>query len=350
MRILILRLSSLGDIILTQPIAAELRDIYPDAEITYLCKAQYSELPMMFGLGLKVIEYKKDPVWHLSLRKEDYDIVLDLQAKFSTWLLMRFLKARRKVVYGKKHNLRRAIVRGKTNQSIESTLRLYYSALEKLFPDKFTSRTPTRNPKLVLDVPPGIGKTPPRKKPGKKLVGLFIGAAHPTKAYPVSQWIEFIRLTRDKYEFRLYGDEKDAVPANAIAQEFEGIQNLCGELSLTELAGEISQCDAIISGDTGPMHLAAALQKPQIAIFGATHPKLGFAPQNERAVVLSADLDCQPCSLHGSERCPRGHFNCMKLITPQMLAESLETLLSRPDNNQQNFIGSKLILDAPTIG
>ncbi|MGC9362843.1 MAG: glycosyltransferase family 9 protein, partial [Candidatus Syntrophosphaera sp.] len=317
MRILILRLSSLGDIILTQPIAAELMDIYPDAQIAYLCKPEYSALPGMFGLGLKTLEYKNDLAWHLSLRKQKYDIVLDLHAKFSTWLLMRFLKAGRKVVYDKKHNLRRAIVRGRTNQSIKSTLRLYYSALQKLFPDKFTPRTTTRNPKLRLNGVSDVGEATPRKEPGKNLVGLFIGAAHPTKAYPINQWIEFIHLTRDKYEFRLYGDEKDAVAANAIAKEFEGIQNLCGELSLAELAGQISQCDAVISGDTGPMHLAAALKKTQIAIFGATHPKLGFAPQNERAVVLTAGLDCQPCTLHGSERCPKGHFNCMKLITPQ---------------------------------
>lgn len=329
MRILILRLSSLGDIILTQPIAAELREIYPGAQIAFLCKPQYSALPEMFGLGMKVLEYRKDLAWHLSLRKEEYDIAVVLHAKFSTWLLMRLLKAGRKVVYDKKHNLRRAIVRRKTNQTIESTLRLYYSALQKLFPDKFTPRTPARNPRLRLDGVSDVEEAIPRKEPAIKLVGLFTGAAHPTKAYPVDQWIEFIRLTRDKYEFRLYGDDKDAVAANAIAKEFDGIQNLCGKLDLIQLAGEISQCDAVISGDTGPMHLAAALHKPQIAIFGATHPKLGFAPLNDRAVVLSAGLDCQPCSLHGSGRCPRGHFNCMKMITPRMLAENLATLLSR---------------------
>ncbi len=327
MRILILRLSSLGDITLTQAVAAELRALYPAAQISYICKPQYSALPKLFGLDLKVLEYSKGLAWHLKRRKESYDIIVDLHSKFSTWLLMRLIPARRKAVYDKKHKLRRAIVRGKTDAAIGSTLRLYYSALEKLFPQKFNSQTPIRYPELSLEDLPEQGCAAARKEPGKKLVGLFIGAAHATKAYPVEQWIEFIRLTRERYEFRLYGDGSDASLAGAITREFTGIENFCGKLDLIQLAREISQCDAIISGDSGPMHLAAALGRPQIAIFGATHPRLGFAPQNDKAKILAAGLDCQPCSLHGSERCPRGHFNCMKRITPQMLASSLQEII-----------------------
>jgi len=74
------------------------------------------------------------------------------------------------------------------------------------------------------------------------------------------------------------------------------------------------------------MHLAAALRKPQIAIFGGTHPRLGFAPLNDKAIVLTADLACQPCSLHGRNKCPKGTFECMKQITPEMVEKALENI------------------------
>ncbi|MBW6513382.1 MAG: glycosyltransferase family 9 protein [Candidatus Syntrophosphaera sp.] len=322
MRILVLRLSSLGDIILTQPVVAELRQLHPEAEIDFLCKPEYATLPGLFGLDLKVIEYSKNLGWHLRLAGHKYDLVIDLHSKFSTWLVSRLVRAKQKVAYAKQRKLRRAIVRGDRNATIEATVRLYYSALERLYPDAFNSRTPIRFPALELAEPVESGQGG-----GKKRIGLFLGAAHATKAYPVEQWREFLRLSGDRHEFRLYGNKADGILAKDLCREFPELKDLCGSLDLLELTREIQLCDAIISGDSGPMHIAAALSKPQIAIFGGTHPRLGFAPLNHKARTLSADLDCQPCSLHGLESCPQGHFNCMKEITPSRLADALNALL-----------------------
>ena len=105
------------------------------------------------------------------------------------------------------------------------------------------------------------------------------------------------------------------------------ITNICGELDLQQLVTAIDKMDVIISNDSGPMHIAAALEKPQITIFGATHPKLGFAPLNKNAVILSTDLECQPCSLHGSKACPLDHFNCMKQISVVDISKILKNML-----------------------
>ena len=99
--------------------------------------------------------------------------------------------------------------------------------------------------------------------------------------------------------------------------------NLCDEFSTGKLIAFMDKLDLIISNDSGPMHIAAALRKPQIAIFGSTSTKLGFKPLNKKAIVLETDLNCQPCSLHGRKKCPRTHFNCMRNINPQQLANGI---------------------------
>ena len=116
--------------------------------------------------------------------------------------------------------------------------------------------------------------------------------------------------------------EKNLTAELASVSETE-ILNLGGRTTLIESAVIIKHSDLFISGDCGPMHIAAAFEVPQIAIFGATHPKLGFAPLNPNANVLSLNLDCSPCSLHGNNSCPKGHFKCMKDLSPEMVIQKI---------------------------
>jgi heptosyltransferase-2 len=324
MKILILRLSSLGDIILTQPITAELRERYPDAEIHYLCKPVFADLLSMFGTGLFPLAYQKSLSWHFMQSKARYDLVIDLHAKFSTWLLRLFVRSRRVVVYDKKRLLRERIVKKKTTESLESTLRLYYSALDRLFPGQGYQVKPLRHPSLKPLPNVVHAGSLPVPEPGRKTIGIFPEAAHPTKIYPEEQWIRLIGARLDTCRFWILGSPAEKTLASRIAGKFSaGVIDLCGRFDLIQLAHVIQACDLVVSGDSGPMHLAAALGARQIAIFGATHPRLGFAPLNGKAVVLAAGLPCQPCSLHGSKTCPLGHFNCMKRITAEQIANYL---------------------------
>lgn len=325
MKILILRLSSMGDIILTQPVLAELRLRYPDAEIHYCCKEEYSALVGMMGADIRVRPYRKALLWHLALLRERYDLLLDLHGKFATWLLRMLVPASQKAVYHKQRSLRKKIVKGAGSGAVESTVRLYYSALEKLFPGQYNSSRKLIPPQL--HAPSLDNLALPARDQGRKLIGIFVGAAHATKAYPIDQLRDFIRFTEKSYQIYLLGNADAGSSANILAREFPGVSNLCGNFDLAQLAQVVDSCDLIISGDSGPMHLAAALGKAQIAIFGSTHPRLGFAPINSKARVLCADLDCQPCSLHGSEKCPLGHFECMKKISPELLYSTVQDMI-----------------------
>ena len=327
MRILVIRLSSIGDIILTQSVIAELRDLFTDAEIYFLCKSEYQTLPELFGLDLKIIPYSKSFSWHIGLLKQSFDLVIDFHNKFSTWMIRHLVRSHKKAVYHKQHKLRRRIVKGDHSVCIESTVRLYYSALVNLFPNEFSLTSPIRYPVLHSEFLPSDIEIIPRIYPDRKLIALFPGAAHNTKIWQLENWEKLIENCYNKYEFRIYGNQSDYELTRNLGADYNDIKNLCGQLNLKQLTAELNVCDVIISGDTGPMHLAAALNKPQIAIFGGTHPRLGFAPLNDKAIILSADLECQPCSLHGSKKCPKGTFECMKLITPEMVETKLKELL-----------------------
>ena len=106
MNILILRLSSMGDIILTQPICAILQKHFAGCQIDYVCKEEFKELPEMFAPPVHPLVYEKTLKFHLWLSKRKYDLILDLHNKFSTFLLMLFLRAPRKVHYSKKRGLK----------------------------------------------------------------------------------------------------------------------------------------------------------------------------------------------------------------------------------------------------
>jgi heptosyltransferase II len=330
MRILIIRMSSLGDIILTQPIAEELRRMFPEAEICLVTKPQWAELIRLFGLDIRVMPLETSIRWYLRILGTRWDYVLDLQSKLASWLI-RLLVRGRKAVYNNQRTLRLRIASGKERQKALSVIDMYYSALRKLFKGKFEDRKAYLTPRLVVSDKDRQAYGYLRAVPDKKLVALFIGAAHVTKIYPLEQWREFIRLSRNEYNLVLAGGNDDVFIGRQLASEFPGIVDLCGKLDLRQLADFIARCDAVISGDSGPMHMAAALGRPQIAIYGGTHPRLGFPPFNSKAKILCADLDCQPCSLHGLERCPQKHFNCMRSITPEMLYNTLNDLLAEQD-------------------
>ena len=103
-------------------------------------------------------------------------------------------------------------------------------------------------------------------------------------------------------------------------------------LPLGKLASLIQRCDCLITNDSGPMHIAEALQVPVVAIFGPTHPKLGFAPIGQHNVVLGANVECSPCSLHGERKCHKKTRLCMDLITADMVVEAVEDLLKKHES------------------
>ncbi|MDD3524000.1 MAG: glycosyltransferase family 9 protein [Candidatus Cloacimonetes bacterium] len=305
MKILILRLSSLGDIVLTQPIAAWLRARYPYAEIDFAVKPQFSELVSLMDCELNPIPYEKSLRFHWALHRKRYDLVVDLHGKLSSYLITLAAAAPQTLHYNKARALRKRIVKGDSNISISSTLDLYRSALLQISED------------VTLDSPrlrPALHAPLPDLPTAEKRILIFPGATHNTKQYPAHYYKELIVNSPKAYQYILLGSPSERSLVEQVMVENRTI-DLCGRLNFAQLLTLIQSSDWVISSDSGPMHLAAAMHKAQIAIFGATHPRLGFAPLNPNAHIICADLDCQPCSLHGTEECPQGHFKCMHSIS-----------------------------------
>lgn len=318
-KILILRLSSLGDIVLTEPIVRELANSYPDAQIDYLTKDLYLPLVSTFGKLNKVYPWKDKIKILKQLRTINYDIIIDLHAKFNTFIIKRYLNAPKIVTYNKKHLHRWLITKKISKKPIISTVSLYYSAL-----DKIGVKRTIGDPKLTPVVKKDFFKETSDLK-----IGIFPGALHKTKQYPLDSFSKLISKTPSGWscKYFLLGSKSEKKLANEIKKTHHEITNLCGKFNIVELISVIDQLDLVITNDSGPMHIAAALSIHQIAIFGSTHPMLGFSPSNKKATILSANLSCQPCSLHGFSSCPKKHFQCMNDISPETILHEIEVIL-----------------------
>ncbi|MDP8269620.1 MAG: lipopolysaccharide heptosyltransferase II [Candidatus Tenebribacter davisii] len=325
MKILFIRLSSLGDIVLTQSAVQAVHSKYPDAKIHYLTKSVFAPIVEMFNCVDEIHYWEKKYSLLKDIRKIKFDVAIDLHAKFNTFIIKSFINAKRNITYNKKHLLRRQIVNRKTDKVISSTVSLYFNALKKIGIDSKIAEPKLFTTKSI--------KMPEKFQISKhvKNIGLFPGALHKTKQYPIEQLAEFINSVPDAWNCRfiIFGSEAELDLADKLDSLTKSIiLDLCGKLTLQQLVTAIDKMDVLITNDSGPMHIAAALKKPQIAIFGATHPKLGFAPMNRKAIVLSADLSCQPCTLHGGEKCPKKHFKCMRSISSEQIINSLNSIIA----------------------
>jgi len=331
MKILIIRLSSLGDIVLTQPIVQKLHEVFPEAELHYLTKEQYTDIPKHFGIPLQVLTYSNLLRNHSGLRGKQFDYVFDLQNKLNSFWIKNFCVRANSFTYNKQRHLRQSIVKHKTKRSIGSTLELYQSALlkagKKLRLPELTEGL--NNPQLHIEQAALDNMQSRLQRPsGKKIIALFPGATHNTKMYPAQFFTRMIQNCSDKYHFWLLGSKNETALTYQINSDTaDCTTNLGGIFNLEELLTVIELADAVITNDSGPMHIAAALNKPQAAIFGSTHPNLGFRPLNDKAVVICKNVSCQPCSLHGRKACPRKHFACMMSIKSEDVATALNKLI-----------------------
>lgn len=336
MRILIIRFSSLGDVLLTTPVLRSIRKSYPFATIHFLTKKQFAPIIENNPNINQIIEYDRNTERFTHLIKKiagnRYDLIIDLQAKLNSFLIKLFGGNCKKVTYNKRHFYRWRLTHQSFSRNlapIKSTVYLYTSVLDKLGieldEEKLDIFLPENQDEIYSGFrikdssvlgPDYIGTSEDRKF----RITISPGATHFTKQYPAEYYAQLIDLMIDKLGVQviLLGSRTEK---RLTAQISSGCKNtildLAGKTDIMELAVIIKKSDLFISGDCGPMHIAEALRKPQIAIFGPTHPKLGFAPLNPKAIIIQKELNCRPCSLHGRDRCPKGHFKCMKDIKPE---------------------------------
>lgn len=319
-KILIIRFSSIGDIVLTTPLLRCIRAQKPDVAVHYLTKRQFAPVlahnPHLDRLHL--LEEGQDISDVLSdLKREHFDFIADLHHNLRTLRVKEGLKV--KSASFPKLNIQKWI---RTNLRLpvmpdKSIVERYFETLKPLGivndgggleyyigPEAATSNE---------DIPASHWYG---------YVACVIGGSYNTKKLPVAQWQRFCELV--PFPVILLGSIDDRDEGNAIAEaDPVKIYNSCGKFSLNESADLIQRSRVVVSNDTGLMHIAAAFQKPIISLWGNTSPDLGMFPYyggnnlhsrvSPKSVILErTGLYCHPCSKLGYSKCPHGHFKCMK--------------------------------------
>lgn len=163
-----------------------------------------------------------------------------------------------------------------------------------------------------------------------KIAGFCIGAEYgPAKRWPPHHFANLAdRLQKQGYQIWLFGSTKENLIADSIKRlatkdTQPSLHNLCGKTSLDEAIDLMSVANVIISNDSGLMHVAAALQRPLIALYGSSSP-LYTPPLSDLAEIVTLDLSCSPCF---KRECPLGHFNCMQQLTAERVMEAIDRIL-----------------------
>ena len=322
-RILLMRLSSLGDILLMTPLLNLLHATCPQAQIDVLVKDEYRDLLRSHpGITRLLTVDSQRPLLRTlrGLRADCYDLALDLHCTPRSQLFLRGLRARRKLTYNKRVLRRALLVRlgWNTLRRMTPMPELYAAPLRRL---GLTGRlgTPTMHldPESTEAMTAHVARSLP-DAPNRPLLAVAPGARWLTKRWPVERFAAVAQeLARQKQAaVVILGGPDEAQLARTLCDNLDvPVVNGAGTLSLMHSAALLSRCCLLISNDSGLMHMATALQVPVVAVFGPTVQEFGFYPFQARAEVVSEPLPCRPCSTKGSRYCPRGHHACMQDIS-----------------------------------
>ena len=332
--ILVVRFSAIGDILLITPLLRALRARYPAGWITALTKEQY--VPLLshnpnvnevigIGVGESVRQVAE------RLRRARYTHRLDLHGSLRSLALRRLVPGRW-TTYSKRRLARALLIITKRDfyhAEVPVAERYFEAALSLDVQPDGTSPDLFLAPEARDDASSWLTRVG-AGEPGS-LMAIAPGAAHATKRWPVEHWIELTRrITSTGASVVVLGGAEDATIAKAVvAGAGPRVFTAAGELGLQQTGALLQRASALISGDTGVMHMATAVGTPVVALFGPTVRQFGFFPYRaRRATVVERDLGCRPCTAQGSSRCPLGHHRCMREIVPAAVSASLAELLA----------------------
>lgn len=312
---------------LTVPVLRCLRTQLPFAEIHYLVKKQYASLLQACPYIDQTVEFD-GKLWQLikRLRKEKYDFIADLHGSLRSWIVRNALITTPSAVYPK-HRFKRALL---------VHLKAGWVVLPHVVDRYFEAVAPLgiKNDKRGLEyfIPAEEHVDPARwGLTAGEYICVVVGAAHKTKEIPVE--ILAPALNMAGLPVALIGGRSDRSRAAALIQLLKvPAVNLCGMLTLNNSASIIEQSAVVVGGDTGMVHIAVALGKPVVQVWGSTVPELGMYPYVAGRLIPVRMLEvkwlgCRPCSHLGKKKCPKGHFLCMRAIEPGEIASAIRWAL-----------------------
>lgn len=338
MKVLIIRLSSLGDVVLATPVVELLKKHHPTAEVDFLVKKEYSELLKGNGCLRRVIpfdgrgEHKRARgllALISELKKEGYTHLIDLHGNLRSRIISALLWNSKICRYDKQAIKRRMLLRG-FRPDIRHTVDAYLTALTPLLPEE-AGLKPAPSIHISAEEERGAEKLLHKSgfPDGSVLIGLNPSAKWPTKRWTEEGFVNIGKRAVNELESRvlIFGGPDEKGLCERIADAIgHGAFSVAGKTGLKESAALMKRCRVFVTNDSGPMHMATAVGTPVVAIFGSTVKEFGFSPLG-KSVVVEKELKCRPCSLHGSERCPEGHFECMKGISADEVFEKVKRMV-----------------------
>ena len=325
MKFLIVRFSSIGDIVLTTPVVRCLKQQVDGAEVHYLTKNSFKEIIQSNPYVDKVHTLNNDLGEVMTeLKKEKFDYIIDLHNNLRTLKVKRALKNIPSFSFSKLNIEKWLLTALRINVLPKVHIVDRYLETVKAFG--------VRNDGKGLDYfIPEKDVVPDADIPAAQslgYIGIVIGAALNTKKLPLHKLKELCQ--KIEHPIILLGGPEDRKAGDEIAAvDPIKIYNSCGKFNLNESADLVRRAKLIITHDTGLMHIAAAFKKPVISVWGNTVPAFGMTPYFGKAMVPNDlfeinGLWCRPCSKIGYSKCPLGHFKCMEKHDITKIAKTVE--------------------------
>lgn len=332
MRILLIRYSSLGDVVLAGAVPRAIQRAIPDADMTFVTKRAYQPIAEHFDARLTVIGV--DPTQslrksHRPIAEKHYHLVIDLHASLRSLLTVLKPRAFKRVRISKHARRRRLMVKQK--RGLDDPLSVVTNYLE----------TARRAIPELEDFEPKLVLTPPERVKAESLrhnmppaVGIGWGARWPTKSVPGDLWLSVLPQLAERGLgcVRLFGLASDRGSMDQFSTRLQTVSPRLScvlevDLLPTDLMCHLRACSLYLGPDSGLTHMAAALGVPTVAVFGPTHPSLGFAPVGAHTRTIHTGVWCSPCHKHGAAPCFRERRFCFDDIDPDTILATVHDLL-----------------------
>ena len=365
-KILLIKLSAVGDVIHTIPVLNKLRRRYPATQLDWLVTPAIGELLRHHPAIDNVVAFARDEwsrPWRLApfvnyarlgaaLRRARYDLVIDMHGQFRTALFALASGAPVRIGFDRP----RASVWAATQRKFPAETRkhawqgaregswLAYThhipvpTLDLHAVDRYLALGPLLGldggpPDFSFPIPPEAANRVEALldyygAADKKLAVLAPGTIWETKQWRSDGFADVAQhFLRKGFAVTLIGSGRERAVCAEVARLAPSVVNLAGETTLSELAAMIRRSTISVTNDSGPMHLAVALGRPVVSIFGPTDP-LWIGPYGRADAVLQAKLSCSPCYLRQLSRCPNDHA-CMKEVSASAVIERVESMLGK---------------------
>lgn len=322
MKILVIRMSSIGDVILTTPVLKAFKKKYPESQIDFLVLEQFKDAISGVKYIDNLITFNKkrdDGLKNIlrfadSLKGNGYDYIFDLHAKFRSKIIAKRLGVKT-YTYKKRAWWKTLLVKARLiKYQVDDTIVKNYFGAFKDFGLKYKGE----NLDFFFEETESLEEY-------KGLPVMAPRASKNTKEWTAEEFGRLAKLIKEKYGVKtiLIGGKSD-IPR---CEEIDRISEnnciiLAGKLSLKESGALLSQAKFLVTNDSGPFHIARGVGCRTFVIFGPTSPEM--FDFGEKDTLIYAGVECSPCSLHGDRECPKKHFKCMREIKAENILEIID--------------------------